>query len=59
MKDLKRGDDQKLKFHQSDTNIYKGNINRHRNIKSMINPLDIDINKDFNKKKRLIFQIQL
>ena len=52
MKDLEIGDDQKLKSHQSDTSIYKENSNRHRNAKSMINPLYININKDLKKKDK-------
>ena len=52
IKDLESRDDQKLNFHYSDTKIYKENSNRHRNIKSMINPLYIDINKDFKNKDK-------
>ena len=59
IKDLESKDNQKLNFHQSDTKIYKENNKQHRYIKSMINPREIDINKDLNKKKRLVFQIQL
>ena len=59
IKDLESRDDQKLNFHQNDTKIFKENSKQHRYIKSMINPIDIDINKDLNKKKRHIFQIQL
>ena len=52
IKDLESRNDQKLNFHQSDTKIFKENSKQHRYIKSMINPLDIDINKDLNKKKK-------
>ena len=52
IKDLESKDDQKLNFHQSDSKIYKENNKLHRNIKSMINPKEIDINKDLNKKKK-------
>ena len=52
IKDLESRDDQKLNFHQSDSKIYKEKSKQHRYIKSMINPLDIDINKDLDKKKK-------
>ena len=52
IKDLESRDDQKLNFHQSDSKIYKENINRHRNVKSMIDPAYIDINKNLNIKKK-------
>jgi hypothetical protein len=53
IKDLESRDDQKLDFHQSDTKIYKENSNKHRNIKSMINPAYIDINNDLKQKKKI------
>ena len=52
MKDLERTDDQRINFHKSDSSIYKENTNRHRNIKSMINPLYMNINKDFKIKEK-------
>jgi hypothetical protein len=52
IKDLESRDDQKLNFHQSDAKIYKENSDRHKNIKSMINPGCMDINKDLKIKKK-------